>query len=120
MNLFFSERGEKKCLLDDLPALTEIPLQTIDSGLEDTFSESPLDKGLFFSHIFGTNRFEARNNCSKYSFKVLLIENPLVSCESGKISSTMEEITEKLMVLKFDKQVEDVVSKLYEGKFFEK
>jgi len=80
-----SERGEKKCLLDDLPALTEIPLQTIDSGLEDTFSESPLDK-----------------------------ENPLVSCESGKISSTMEEITEKLMVLKFDKQVEDVVSKLYE------
>ena len=48
MNLFFSERGEKKCLLDDLPALTEIPLQTIDSGLEDTFSESPLDKGLFF------------------------------------------------------------------------
>ena len=50
----------------------------------------------------------------------MLIENILVSCESEKISSTMEEITEKLVVLKFDKQVEDVVSKLYEGKFFEK
>ena len=48
----------------------------------------------------------------------MLIEDPLVSCESDKISSTMEEITEKLLVLKFDRQVEDVVSKLYEGKFF--
>ena len=47
MNLIFSERGEKKFLLDDLPALTEIPLQT-DSGLEDSFSESPLDQGPFF------------------------------------------------------------------------
>ena len=43
------------------------------------------------------------------------IEDPLVSCDSDK---TMEEITEKLLVLKFDKEVEDVVSKLYEGRFF--
>ena len=50
----------------------------------------------------------------------MLIEDPLVSCESEKNSLTMEEITEKLLVLKFDKQVEDVVSKLYEGRFSNK
>ena len=62
MNWIFSERGEKKFLLDDLPALTEIPLQTIDPGLEDSFSESPLGQGPFFSESFGTNRFAAKNN----------------------------------------------------------
>ena len=50
----------------------------------------------------------------------MLIEDPLVSCESEKTILTMEEITEKLLVLKFDKQVEDVVSKLYEGRFSNK
>ena len=50
----------------------------------------------------------------------MLIEDPLVSCDSDKISSTMEEITEKLLVLKFDKEVENVVSKLYEGNIHKK
>ena len=66
MNLIFSERGEKKFIRDDLPALTEIPLQP-DSGLEDSFSESPLAQGPFFSQNFITNRFEAKNNLKKYS-----------------------------------------------------
>ena len=47
LDLIFSERGESKYALDDLPALTEIP-QTIDSCLEESLSESLIDQGPFF------------------------------------------------------------------------
>ena len=66
LDWIFSERGETKYALDDLPALTEIP-QTIDSGFEESLSESLIDQGPYFYHSFGRNRFEAGNKFSKYS-----------------------------------------------------